>query len=152
MTPELMTAVVAIISALLGGGGVAAFVRAQGQNRTDLYQSAAERIGKLELRSDQQDERNEHLLESKAELSGRLLVLERDNHTLSERLRVQRILIDDQAQRLACLRSLEDENANLRQQLQIEMSKREFLEREIAVLRLEIAELRGQLQGAPHAT
>ena len=145
MTPDLLTAIIAIVSALLGGGGYAAYVRAQGQNRLDLYQAAAERMSRLEARNDDQDKRNDVLLVANAELNGRIIAIQRDNEMLSERLRVQRILIDDQGQRLASLSSLQEENVRLRQQLQIEMSKREFLEKEVAELRSQVCELRAQM-------
>jgi phage shock protein A len=145
MSSELLNVVIAVLSAILGGGGYAAYVRANGQNRVDLYQAAVERIARLEARTDEQDRRNDQLSQANAELNGKIAAITHENESQSERLRVQRVLIDEQSQRVAKLGTLEEENGRLRQQLQIEMSKREFLEREVRTLRQEIAELRARL-------
>lgn len=151
MSDQLVNLLIAFISAVLGGGGVAAYTRAQGQNRVDLYQAAAERIAALEARTDTQDKRNDELSRTNAELHGKAGQLSSENVSLGSRLEVQRKLIDELSEKVARLGALEDENARLRQQLQIETSKREFLEREVNVLRQEIAALRQQLQENTHA-
>lgn len=136
---------VTIISIVLGGGGIAAYIRARGQNRYDLLASAAERIARLEQRADELDKRNDDLVAQNAELLAQVAVLKRDNQEQERRLATQRTLIDELQTRVAQLQFLEEANAKLRQQLQIEQSKREFLEREVNTLRIEIAHLRGRL-------
>lgn len=146
--PEwLTTLLVALFSAALSGGGAAAWVRARGQNRIDLYAAAAERIVKLEARSDEQDRRNDALMRQNAEFAGTIGALTNEKESLGKRLETQRTLIDDLNARVARLAVMEEENARLRQQLQVEMSKREFLEREVNALRQELAQLRQQLSG-----
>lgn len=145
MSDPFSSILIAILSALFGGGGVAAWLRAQGQNRVDLYQAQAERIAKIEARSDDQDKRNEMLATINAELQGKLGALQSERYQTDERLKTQRVLIDDLSQKVAKLGSMEQENAQLRQLLQIETSKREFLEREVLKLRQELADLRGRL-------
>lgn len=152
MSDAAINLIIAVVSALLGGGGYAAYVRAQGQNRVDLYTAAVERITKLEARSDEQDKRNDQLARQNAEQQGMIGALTNEKDGLNRRLETQRVLIDDLNARVARLGVLEEENARLRQQLQVETSKREFLEREVNALRQEVASLRQQLTAheAPH--
>ena len=136
---------IALGGILLGGGGVAGWLRASGQNRVDFYQAQAERIAKIEARSDDQDKRNETLAMLNAELQGKLGAVQAERSGMDERLKTQRMLIDELNQRVARLGSLEEENVTLRQMLQLETSKREFLEREVHALRQELDALRGRL-------
>lgn len=140
------TIVTAIVSALLGGGGVAAIIKARGENQLNLYQAAAERMAKLEARTDTLDKNNDDLILRNAELVGQISSVRLENESLNKRLEIQRTLIDELQSKVARLSSLEEENARLRQQLQIETSKREFLEREVNTLRQEIIQLRSQLE------
>lgn len=151
MSETAINLLIALASALLGGGGYAAYVRAQGQNRVDLVTAMADRITKLETRSDEQDKRNDQLTRQNADQAGMIGALTNEKDNLSSRLETQRTLIDDLNARVARLGVLEEENARLRQQLQIETSKREFLEREVNALRQEVASLRQQLNHeTPH--
>lgn len=151
MSETALNLLIALASALLGGGGYAAYVRAQGQNQVDLVTAMADRITKLETRSDEQDKRNDQLTRQNAEQAGMIGALTNEKDNLSSRLETQRTLIDDLNARVARLGVLEEENARLRQQLQIETSKREFLEREVNALRQEVASLRQQLNHeTPH--
>ncbi len=153
MSETAINLLIAAISALLGGGGVAAYIRAQGQNRADLSTILVGRITTLEARSDEQDKRNDVLTRQNAEQAGLLGALTSEKESLGRRLETQRALMDELRERVARLGVMEEENARLRQQLQIETSKREFLEREVNVLRQEIADLRRQLNHneAPNA-
>jgi chromosome segregation ATPase len=151
---EIATIAVAVGSALMGGGGVAAWIRAQGQNRVDLFSAQAERIAKLEARSDDQDRRNDELARQNAELLGTVGGLKAERDAMTRRLEAQDALIAELQTRVARLGSLEEENARLRQLLQIEQAKREFLEREVNALRQEIAQLQARLspqETAAHA-
>ena len=141
MNLDLTTILVSLVSALLGSGGVAAYVRAVHQSRIELLQLSLERIGKLESSITDLDARNDALIQQNAELRGRIAVLQRENDELTKRMEYQRRLIDEFQQKVAVLTAFERENADLRQKLQIEMSKREFLEREILILRQEVQKL-----------
>lgn len=140
------TILVALVSAIFGGGGIAALLRARGENQVNMLQAMTERIIRLEERNDAQDKRNDALARENAEKLGRIAALERDRETLNERLGVQRQLLDDQSVRLAMLGEREEENANLRQRLQVEMSTRGFLEREVAELKTENRQLKTRIQ------
>ena len=148
MTDALVQALVAFGSLLLGGGGYAAYVRAKGQNQTEFYRVAVDRITALESRSDEQDKRNEALVESNAKLLGKVGALEQENQNLGERLKVQRILTDELQIKVGQFEDEHEENIALRQTLQIEIAKRTFLEREVEQLRNEVAALREQLRKA----
>lgn len=135
--------IMTLTAALLGGGGIAAFVRARGQNRIDLFAAQSERLAKVEQRADDLDRRNDALVAQNVELIGTIGGMKTRNEMLSQQLDEQRTLVHDLRERIAHLEAMEAENASLRQQLQIEQSKREFLEREINALRTELARQRG---------
>lgn len=143
---DTATIIIAIVSALTSGGGVAAYLRARGQNRVDMLTALGERCARLEERNDAQDKRNDELARLNADKLGRIASLERDRETLNERLGIQRQLLDEQSVKLAMLAEREEENAQLRQQLQIEISKREFLQREIDSLREQIRALLTEIE------
>jgi len=136
------TILISISSALLGGGGLAALLRARVQNQVDLLQLQINRVAALEQQLVELDRRNDDLIARNAELMGQIASLRTENEMLSKRLEVQRVLIDDLQQKVARLSIIEDENAQLRQQLQIERAKRELCEREVITLREQISTLR----------
>lgn len=145
MSEAMSNLLIAVFSALLGGGGVAAWLKAAGDNRVNLINAMVDRIAKLEARSDEQDKRNDQLSRQNAEQAGMIGALTNEKESLGKRLETQRTLMDELRERVARLGALEEENARLRQQLQIETSKREFLEREVNALRQEVATLRREL-------
>jgi chromosome segregation ATPase len=142
----MINALIALVSVLLGGGGYAAYVRAMGQNRSDLYQMAVDRITRLEARTDEQNLRNDMLAEQNAKLQSLIGTIEGERSSLDGRLVVQRTLIDDLNGRVSRLDVTEEENANLRQKLQIEIAKVEFLQREVDHLRREVARLLNEIK------
>lgn len=145
MSDSLINLIIALSGALLGGGGYAAYIRASGQNRVDMYQASIQRIARLEERTDHQDKRNDALAEQNARLQGTVNTFEAERQGWNERLKVQRVLIDDLNLRIGRLDVTEEENVRLRQQLQVEVAKVEFLQREVRELREEVARLLRQI-------
>ena len=144
-TSVLINAVIALLSLILGGGGYAALVRARGQNRSDIITTQAERISRLETRTDLQDTRNDELSEINARLQGSMQSFESERNSWNERFAIQRKLIDELNMRVSRLDVTEKENVELRHQLQVEMAKVSFLQREVESLRIESAQLRREL-------
>lgn len=137
----MINLIIALSGMILGGGGYAAYIRATGQNKVDLYQAAAQRIARLEERTDHQDKRNDHLAEQNAKLQGTVNTFDAERRGWDERLKIQRVLIDELNVRVGRLDVTEEENVRLRQQLQVEIAKVEFLQREVAELQGKVARL-----------
>lgn len=129
-------------AAILGTGGIAAWVRARGQNRIDMLVAYEKRITAIEARYDALDKRNDELTAQNAELLGRAAALEAEKRNHEDRLGTQRALIDELQQRVAQLTTVEEENARLRNQVIKAEATARFLQDENNVLRLEINQLR----------
>jgi septal ring factor EnvC (AmiA/AmiB activator) len=130
MNDTIVSLIIAAISALLGGGGVAAWLRAKGQNTVDMLETYAKRITTLETRSDEQDKRNDRLAIENAEMHGKVSALTALNEQLDDRLAVQRRLLDETREKTSIIPGLQEENAQLRHRLMVEIGKVEILERE----------------------
>lgn len=146
MAIDLQAIIIALISALLGGGGVAAWIRAKGQNRTDYLDKLLARISQVEKRTDDQDvhisalaAENSGLHHEQGRLQGESAAQERNLIELRELARVLTGRIGELAQRVA---DETKERARAIHNEQVQRSKADFLERENNVLRLENNRLR----------
>ena len=125
---------IAVIGAILGTGGVAAFIRAYGQNRTDMRsalaseqatfrQDLAAQIARLETRVDSLEQERDKLAIQNASQIAQIATLETQNTQQSESLKVQRTLIDESGKKITALETrqtdLVEENAKLKNQLQV---------------------------------
>jgi predicted RNase H-like nuclease (RuvC/YqgF family) len=132
---EFLPLITAIVGAVLGGGGFAAYVRARGQNKVDMLGAYEQRIARLEEREAAQSKEQDNLQEANMQLRVKQAELDTTNASLHERLITQRKLIDDLREQTAQIEPLREENAQLRQQLFIEQSKVRILEKEAKELR-----------------
>lgn len=162
------------LTALLGGGGVAAWLRSRGQNKADLMNAlTAERVALAKEQADYraaitaeiatirqreavQDQREESHERRNQELSASLSDRVREIGGLQAQVKVQderireldtlyRASIEDKAKLAARIDQIEAERASAIQRLQTEMATRQFLERENNEIRKENERLRAQL-------
>lgn len=139
--------VLALISAAaLGGTGIAAYRRANGQNLVDMYTAQNARIAVLEDTIRALDERNDGLILEKADLLGRINALTHRNEQIAQEMGRQSQQIEHLRAQIARVTALEGENAQLReetaqlkQRLQIETSRRELLQRDFDEFRLKVS-------------
>lgn len=154
------SAIVLVVGSLLGGGGLAALLRARSQNRVDeraqltteqqsFRQSMAEQIARLQAQLDGGAKRNDVLEQELRTLGKELAALQKTNefqaqqlHDQAEQITVLRTQNATQAQQIA---ALTEEKAGIVQRLQAEVLKSDFLTRENNELRHEVQRLREKL-------
>jgi chromosome segregation ATPase len=164
----------AVVTALLGGGGAAAFFRSRGQNKADLLNAmtaaqvafakeqseyrasisadlAAIRQREVEQdnREQAQERRNQELSAALAERTREIGGLQAQISSSVERIReletMYRQLLEEKGRLSARLEQIEIERASAVQRLQTEMATRQFLERENNEIRKENDRLRSNL-------
>ncbi len=159
--------IVALLAAVLGGGGVAGWLRARGQNQTDgraqlaseqeaYRRQLGEQIARLQTRIDESEKRND-VLEQELRTQGKdLAALQTTNAYQERQLHEQAAQIGElrtqnatQAQQLA---ALTEEKAGVVQRLQAEVLKNDFLTRETNDLRREIQRMREKLPARIEST
>lgn len=146
---DLQSIIIALISALLGGGGAAAWLRAKGQNRTDYIDKVQSRLGLVEIRTDEQDKQinllmvqNSDLHHEIGRLEGERAALERNLVEVRELARTLTGRVGELAQRVA---DETQERARAIHNEQVQRSRAEFLERENNELRNEAMRLKALL-------
>jgi len=161
------SAIVLALGGLLGGGGIAALIRARSQNRVDeraqltteqqsFRQSMAEQIAGLRVQLTDGAKRNDGL-EQELRTQGKELAAlgtkneyqERQLHEQAEQIADLRTQNATQAQQIA---ALTEEKAVVIQRLQAEVLKNDFLTREINELRHEVSRMREKLPVRAEAT
>lgn len=140
---DLTAVVTTVLGALLGGGGVAAWLRAGGQNRNEYLGKVLERLAQVETRTDEQDKQLAEGQRQNAELGrelgreqGERAALERNLGEVRELARELTGQVGQLAQRVA---EETQERARAIHAEQVQRSRAEFLERENNALRLELS-------------
>lgn len=139
---DLTTVLIALVGALFGGGGVAAWQRARGQNRVDYLTTVINRLSVVETREDLNDKLLGELSTKNAELSrdigreqGERAVLERSVLELRALARELTAQVGTLAERVS---DETRQRANAIHHEQVQRSRADFLERENNVLRAEL--------------
>lgn len=138
-----------LLGALLGSGGVAAWVRAGGQNKGEYLGQLLERLAQVESRTDTQDtalleqgRANSELDRNLAREQGERAQLQRsldELHKLAQSLTAQVVTLTERVS------TETTERARAIHHEQVQRSRAEFLERENNALRLEVTRLQRAL-------
>lgn len=147
--------------ATLGGlGGLAAFIRARGQNRTDFvaqlnsgaqalitaYENRVTKLeAKIEVLQKHSDDQDEQLRKQGEELSYRKAQSEQNDRAIVELKGTVQQLQTQNAQQAVQIAQLTDEKARLINRVTIAESKYTFIENENNILRTENERLRAAL-------
>lgn len=142
---DLQSLMIALISAVVGGGGAAAWLRAGGQNRTDYLDRVQARLGQIEVRTDEQDKHINLLMVQNADLhhqigrlEGERAALERNIVDVRELARTLTGRVGELAQRVV---DETKERARAIHDEQVQRARADFLQRETIALRVEIVRL-----------
>lgn len=142
---DLTAVITTVLGALLGGGGVAAWLRAGGQNRNEYLEKLLGRLAQVETRTDEQDKQLAEQGKQNADLSRELGREQGARAALERNLSEVRGLASELTGQVGQLaqRVAEETEERARAVLaeQIAVSKAQFLERENNALRHEIARL-----------
>lgn len=142
---DLQSLILALISALLSGGGVATWLRASGQNRNEYLTKVLDRLAHVEARTDEQDKQLAEGQRQNAELGrelgreqGQRAALEKSLDELRGLARDLTGQVGQLAQRVA---EETTERARAVHHEQVQRSRADFLERENNTLRAEISRI-----------
>lgn len=138
--------IIAIVSALVGGGGAAAFIRARGQNKVDLVTTLTNRIHTLETRLYEQDFRNTNLVIENAKHTSVVANLETDIKQYITDIATKAKEIEQLKLEKNSYMMLVEEAAKLRQQMQIMQSQNDYLNTEAGKLQSDIDQLKSKVR------
>jgi chromosome segregation ATPase len=157
--PDWLTWGLAVVGLLGGSGGIAAYLRARGQNRNDersqltteqiaFRQALAVELTALRAQVAELDKSKDGLEAQTAEQGKQIAVLTRENEYQARDMKAQAeqigVLHDQDAKKTSQIEKLTEENASTTQQLKIEIAKNNFLEKENNELRREVERLKKQ--------
>ncbi len=158
--PEWATWVIAVVGLLGGSGGLAAYLRARGENRNDersqltteqiaFRQALAAELTALRVQVAELDKSKDALEDKAAEQGKQIAVLTRENEYQARETKLQAeqigLLRDQNAKQASQIAALTEENTSTTQRLAIVTAQKDFIEKENNDLRREVERLREKL-------
>lgn len=155
--PEWATWVIAMVGLLGGSGGLAAYLRARGQNRNDersqltteqiaFRQALAIELTALRAQVTELDKSKDALEDKAAEQGKQIAVLSKENEYQARSIAAQAEQIgrlsDQNAKQASQIAALTEENVSATQRLAIVTAQKDFLEKECNELRMEVQRMR----------